>query len=320
MLSVYSGVASTPITGLLPRDLLSRVGNVSGVVYAWGELTTPALVNDTLVVVRGVPREAWNYTGLALARGTLPAGNDYTQVLVGAGLAEELGIEPGDRLVIDSVFSGGQGLYRVAGVVEGPSPYRWEVIAPMGVAESLRGHRGLSVARIIYNPTMIDREALGEALGLPTGFERILLHQAIVLVGRGVVELRDPSRLQEYYVERLGVPSEYVLALGIASDALLASLVVPLAWLVVGFRRGSLTTLIEEGCTTGKVKLDLAIATLPFIAVGTLLGLLLAGLLPTVVILGYPVSYNPSTWFTLAHLLVFMGLYVAGLSGAGLEG
>ncbi len=320
LLSVYSGVASTPVTGLLPGDLLARVDNVSGVVYSWGELTTPALVNGSLVVVRGVPSGAWNYTGLRLVEGSLPGTNDYTSVLVGAGLARELMVEPGDLLLIDSIFSRGEGLYRVAGVVEGPAPYRWEIIAPMSVAESLRGFEGVSVARIVYDPARLDSGALRDALGLPGGFERLILHQAIVLVGKGVVELRDPSRLQEYYVERLGVPSEYVLALGVASDALLASLVVALGWLVVGFRRGSLQTLVEEGLTQRGVKRDLVLATLPFIVLGTLAGLYLAGWLPTTRILGYPVTYTPGPLFTLIHTLVFVGLYVAGVAQAGVEG
>ncbi|MCE4600967.1 MAG: hypothetical protein F7C38_05320 [Desulfurococcales archaeon] len=316
ILSVYSGIASTPVTGLLPSSILGNVTRVTGVIAAWGETTTPALLNNTLVIIRGLSEEAFRWLGLEVTEGEIPNATDYTSILVGERLAGQLNLEPGDTVVVDAVFSKSQAVYKVEGIVRGPPPYTYEVITSLPVAQALRGTRGYTVIRIIYDPAHLNTDELAQALQveqLPLG-EKVLLQQAIVLLSKGLLKVTNPEKLQSYYIERLGIPSEYVFASGLVSDFLLLSLTVVLGWVLVGLRRDPLATLYVEGVPPRRLKQALVNVTLPFILAGGFVGLLATRLLPSPTLLGYPLKPDPSPLFQALHLGIVAVLYTVAIA------
>ncbi len=320
VLSVYSGLASTPFTGILPGDTLSKLEGSPGVVESWGEVAVPSLVEGEPLVVRGLPPSvldsmAWRVDGEPLAPG------DYAGALIGYKVAERLGVGPGDVVVVEPLFTRAQAALVVRGILWAPSPYDSEVIVSLPTAQALRGHRGYTVVRVVYDPSETGPRELASRLGVELGsLPRALVEQLVLLAARGYAELGDPSRLQGYYTERLGIPRELVLAVAVASDSLLALLMVPLAWAAAALRSGELSSLVEQGLRVGSVKLYLLASSLPAVASGVALGALLAAALPGARILGYTLPSTPEPPLLALHIAVYTALYGVGAASARIGG
>ncbi len=318
IVNVYSGSAITPITGLIPSKMLAEAVKVRGVVAAWGEVTTPCLANGTLVVVRGFPQKYYKYAGIRLISGAFPSANDFTGALVGAGLAKRLGLKPGDKLIVDSYFTSTPLILRVQGIIEAPPPYNWEILVNIDTGKALRGINGYSVARIVYDPSRLDKDALEGVLG--ANIEgNFLLNQIVLLVGKGWETTVNAKLLQEYYLARLGVPVGVIVAVALLSDALLSLLMIPLAWTIISLRERELQILIDEGLRQWRVKLDVGLVTLPAVLVGVTLGLIAPLLAPPVLIMGYPVAYSLDSGFSIAHVIVLTALYGVGIATAKID-
>ena len=320
LVSLYSGVASTPLSGILPPSLLERALETPGVVGAWGETAVPALAGGHPVTVRGLP---WSVARgmLKIVRGSMPGEGDCRGALVGSGAAPLLGVGPGSLVVVEPLFSRGEAVLVVRGVFEGPEPYRDEVIVCPALAQALRGHRGYTVVRILYNPQRLAPRELAERLGLHLGPEpsRALAQEVVLLVARGQVRGINPAGLSSYYEEHLGVPRGLIAALAIAADTLLALLMASLAWAVVASRRASLRAMVEQGLSPRGVKGLLLAVTLPAAAAGAALGALASGLLPPGRILGYQLPTTPRGALLGIHIVVFSLVYAAGVATADVE-
>ncbi|MCE4619654.1 MAG: hypothetical protein F7C33_01390 [Desulfurococcales archaeon] len=318
IVNIYSGSAITPITGIIPSRILAEAVKVRGVVAVWGEVTTPCLVNGTLVVVRGFPEKYYEYAGIRLVSGVLLDEGDFTGALVGSGLAKRLGLKPGDKLIVDSYFTSTPLILRVKGIIDGPPPYKWEILVNINTGKALRGINGYSVARIVYEPSTLDKEALQGVLGVKIK-GNFLLNQAVLLLGKGLETTVNAKLLQEYYLARLGVPVGLLLAVALLSDALLSLLMVPLAWTIVSLRERELRVLVDEGLSQRRVKLDVGLVTFPFVLAGVILGLIAPLLAPPVLIMGYPVAYSLDASFSIAHVVVLTALYGVGIATAKIE-
>ncbi|MEB3846507.1 MAG: hypothetical protein GSR74_00860 [Desulfurococcales archaeon] len=318
IVNVYSGTAITPITGLIPSRILAEAVKVKGVVTAWGEVTTPCLANGTLVVVRGLHQKYYEYAGIRLVSGDFPSERDFTGALVGAGLAKRLGLKPGDKLIVDSYFTSTPLILRVQGVIDGPPPYKWEILVNIDTGKALRGINGYSVARIVYEPGSLDKEALQAILGVNVK-GNFLLNQVVLLVGKGWETTVNAKILQEYYLARLGVPVGVLAAIALLSDTLLSLLMIPLAWTIISLREREFHILIDEGLSPARIKLDVGLVTLPAVLAGVILGLIVPILAPPVLIMGYPVAYSLDAGFSIAHVAVLTALYGVGIATARIE-
>ncbi|MCE4619650.1 MAG: hypothetical protein F7C33_01370 [Desulfurococcales archaeon] len=318
IVNIYSGSAVTPITGLIPSRILAEAFKVRGVVAVWGEVTTPCLVNGTLVVVRGFPQKYYKYAGIRLVSGALLDDGDFTGALVGEGLAKRLGLKPGDNLLVDSYFTSTPLILHVQGIINGPPPYKWEILVNINTGKALRGINGYSVARIVYEPGSLDKEALQHVLGVNLK-GNFLLNQAVLLIGKGWRVNVNANHLQEYYLARLGIPVGVLVAVALLSDTLLSLLMIPLAWTIVSLREREFQILVNEGLSPRRIKLEVGLVTLPAVLLGVILGLIVPLLAPPVLIMGYPVAYSLDAGFSIAHVAVLIALYGVGIAMAKIE-
>lgn len=320
LVNVYSGIATSPITGLVDRGILSKLEGVGGVI-TWVEVTTPALVNGNPVVVRGVDERWVDIYKPEVVEGEGFQVGALSKAWVGVNAARRLGVKPGDLIVVKSLFTNVEALLIVAGVLDTPQPYRYEVLVPLSIAYSLRGSTDPSVVRVAYDPSMVDEGRLAELLGskevIPAGVSRVVS----ALAYKGYVRVEDPSVAQRYYVERLGVPYEVVVVTALVSNVIVSLLNIVPAWLIFSLRRRSLRVLVEQGVTPNAIRLSLAIMTIPLVTLASLAGLLAIRLLEPPTILGYPIDLELPANLALAHILVQVILYTLGLlSGDTSEG
>ena len=321
VLSLYSGMASLPITGILPPDLDRnlRYSNITGVIGVWKEIATPALVNGTLLIVRGLSDNAYNFIDINIVDGDVFGPNEPFTVLVGEGLARKLGLKPGDILVIDPLFTKMQAIVEVSGIIKTTKPYNWEIITNLYLARALRGGLGYTTLRIIYDPYSVDMQKLVNALGIEVDLDRVIFHQAVILLSKGMAELRDPTKLQSYYMERLGISPEYIFVSGVVTETLLGSLIVLSAWTMIGYRRDSFSILVAEGLPACNLRLYMLVVTLPVVFLAIIVGLYIASLFPSTYLFGYPLKYNPSNIFIIIDIVLFLMLYIVGVFSSEIE-
>ncbi|MFN4046653.1 MAG: hypothetical protein ACK4H7_04865, partial [Acidilobaceae archaeon] len=189
LLSIYSGGAMAPFTGLLEPKLLQEVSKAPGVLVAWPESTTPCLANGRPAIVRGVP-DMWAqiYKPKTLS-GAPFNGSSYSKAWVGAGLAGKLGVKPGDLIVLKPLFTRADAVLKVAGIIEAGPPYDYEVIVPLQVGYSLRGSSNPSVIRVVYDPGAASPASILAFSGFieepGVGLPGELVRAATALVHRG---------------------------------------------------------------------------------------------------------------------------------------
>ena len=317
VLSLYSGFALTPLTGLVSRDVGARLEGLEG-VYVWFEVTTPALANGKPVVVRGVDR-VW----AELYKPRVVQGTSFNEELparawVGVRLADELGVKPGDVVVVKPLFTSIEAPLLVAGILDVPQPYTYEVLVPLELGFKLRGSHDPSVVRVAYDPARVSESLIIQALRadsrVPPGAARVLS----ALVYGGYVRLEDPVRAQRYYVERLGVPYEVIVVAALIANVVVSLLNVVPAWLIYSLRGRSLAVLVEQGVSPRTLKLSLTLLTVPLVAISSIAGVLLAELLEPPRLLGYPIELELGGYLLIAHVAIQATLYTLGLVTGGI--
>jgi hypothetical protein len=315
VISLYSGTAVSPITGLVSFDA-SRLRELP--VIVWFEVTTPILANGTPVVLRGV-----DGTWLHVYKPRVVAGDPFNpnatlRVWVGYRLAGLLNVRPGDVLVIKPLFTNAEAIVIVAGVLDVVEPYSYEIIASRALGSMLRGSTLPSTVRVAFDPDVVGYDVVVGALGLE-GAPATIARVASALVYGGYVRLEDPGRLQEYYIRRLGVPSEVTVVLALLSNVVVSLLNLTPAWLIYTMRGRSLSTLIELGVSRTTIRVCLALLTIPVVVAASLLGVMVAKLVEPPLVLGYPLGVELEGPMLLAHVAVQVTVYTLGLLTGGLD-
>lgn len=316
IMSFYSGLAVSPLTGLVDERIEYRLRQLQGAIV-WSEVTVPVLANDTPVVLRGVD-DTWAIVYKPrLVQGDRLDLNSTTRVWIGYKLAGIINVKPGDILVLKPLFTRVEALVQVAGIIESVEPYDNEIVASRVLASTLRGSMNPSTVRLAYDPELLDPGEIARVVGAetPPGLFRV----ASALVYGGYVRVEDPGRLQEYYIQRLGVPREAIVIAAITSNLIVSLLNIIPAWLVYSVRRRSFKSLIEQGVESSTVRLALALATIPLVLLASITGIMVAGLLEPPVILGYPLGVTLGFEASIAHVAIQVLLYTVGLITGGLR-
>lgn len=314
LISMYSGLAVSPLTGLISMDT-SKLEKLP--VIVWSEVTTPVLANGTPVILRGVDGVWSEVYKPRVVEGEQFNPNAMTRVWVGYRLAGTLGVKPGSILVVKPLFTNVEAPLVVAGVLDVVEPYSYEILASRALGSLLRGSTLPSTVRVAFDPNIVSYDDIAGALGFE-GVPAPAARVASALVYGGYVKLDNPARVQEYYIQRLGVPSEVIVVLAVLSNVVVSMLNLTPAWLIYSMRGRSLSTLVELGVSRSSIKLSLAILTIPVVVIASILGVLVAKLINPPIILGYPLRVELEGYMLLAHVVVQVTLYAIGLLSGGL--
>ena len=314
LISLYSGIAVSPLTGLVSVDKSKLEGLP---VIVWSEVTTPALANGTPVILRGVDNVWFEVYKPRAIEGEPFNPNATVKVWVGYRLASILGVEPGDILVITPLFTSVEAPLKVAGVLDVVEPYCYEIIASRALGSTLRGSTLPSTVRVAFDPNTVSYDTVAGALGVE-GAPATAVRVASALVYGGYVKLDDPERVQEHYIQRLGIPREVIVVLAILSNAVVSLLNLTPAWLIYSMRGRSLSILLELGVSRLAVRSSLLISTVPVVVVASVLGVLAAELINPPAVLGYPLRLEFEGYIVAVHVLVQATLYTVGILSGGL--
>jgi hypothetical protein len=300
---VVSSYSLSPLTSVISeRPLLELLGNSTATQVEFIAFSI-AYTSNRVVVVRGVSPEY-----LAEVLGVGPHVTRYC-IYVGKGLAEKIGVEEGDVLVLHSPFTGDVLPALVCKVLPASGVLNYEILTSFTTARALRG-----IGEGYYSVAIVRGVAPG-ALGsanLPPAKRALLL-----LLQRGTtVNFEVVAEIPEAYVARFGIHREAVLLVAYSAVAVVA-LSCPLVGYSVSTSAVSCSRLLRQlGVSRRGVLTSLTILTGIYVAGAVASAYLALNYLswPTrVEVLGYSISPKLSLPDVIVVAVVQLALTLLGV-------
>jgi len=162
VLIIYGAGARAPQTSVIPLSLYEKLRNLSGVEAVSPEVVAVAMAGDRAIMVRGVdPDLLASVQEVRMIRGSFLL--DYSDSAVaGVRLAELLGIDIGDHLLLRSAFSNRFLEVKIVGILKSESCLDDELLLPVYAAQWLRGlpRDAISLIRIKIDPGKLTKADL----------------------------------------------------------------------------------------------------------------------------------------------------------------
>ncbi len=330
VVTLSSASAFTPFTGLIRGDLAEKAERVKGVEGVLSEVVLPVLVNGSIAILRGVEvADFEEVIGVRLVSGGWLNDSCLTCAWVGVEAAEVLGVEVGDLLVVQPLFTARPFEVRVVGVVRCGKPYDGEVIVPLVLARVVRGAGpgAVSIVRVKISPGTSPEDLYSELEVEPASRKALPTYIVEKVVAGlsyapGKTALGSPREITDMYLSRLGLSYDTLLALSMVVLALLSYGSYVLGMTVVAMNRNTLAVLREIGVSKRSLALRLAVILIPLEVLSVLLGFLVAAYVVSVrkvVFLSYTAEPTLTPTGIIASCLAFSLLLVAGILSERVE-
>lgn len=328
---VYDASSRTPFTGLLPLGLARSLAGAEGVEAVSPEVLAPCTVRGEPVFLRGVVPENFSRTvELEIVEGR-GLGEGLREALVGAGLAERLGLGVGDGILAVGVLKPVYAELRVVGVYRTGTPLDDEIIVHIETAQWFRtsSYGQVTLFRVKAQAARLPVPGgggggRGEADLLAT-VSRLARYLETLGERPGRAGAATPRGFAENYVEGLGLGREALYILTLAVLLFSAGGIVVAVDTVVVLHREEIGVLRTLGAARRTVKADLALKLAPWVAGASLLGVGLAAVLaglagPRLLLLSHRVPPTPDPLLAVVTVAAALLLVAAALARVKLPG
>ncbi|MDE1858611.1 MAG: hypothetical protein KGI26_06075 [Thaumarchaeota archaeon] len=171
---VLSGGGRVPETGAIDLRQVQDATDLPGVLAASPEVYAPVLALGSVVVARGVDWPEFTAIQPVTIKG---AGEPLagSEVYIGVRLAERLGVAAGDSLELRGLLANATTTAKVGAVFSAGQPFDDQVLAPLPMAQSLRGLSGdqVTFVRLKVDPAVFNQTQLVQTLrGVPSSAGR----------------------------------------------------------------------------------------------------------------------------------------------------
>ncbi len=272
ILSIYSGSASTPFTGIIKKEYEAKIAAIKGVEKVWSELLVPVTVRGKPVIIRGIEDKFLGELVGIEVNNTLI----YNKAWIGEKAARYLGVRAGDYIIAYSLFNNIPALLKIVSVEKMAEPYDNEIIVQLETAQFLRGvsENYVSIVRVVYNPVETNyKKILKEAnisLSKRENIQLYLFEKALLLIS---MTPGKPTALGSTSIlERLGLSKDLLIATSIAITLLLSYITLLAGKYIVIVHDHVVKTLNAVGVPISYVKFSLTAIYVPVIITASLLG------------------------------------------------
>lgn len=105
IVAIYDRGSNTPFTGLVPKYLAEKISIIDGVYISSPEILVPCITEDISIFLRGIlPDVFFELNRLTLVEGDMLEQSDVNSVMLGINLAERLGLNLGDGILLHGVL------------------------------------------------------------------------------------------------------------------------------------------------------------------------------------------------------------------------
>ena len=292
IVAIYSSVASTPFTGIIPLAAENDIGTLDGVLVTSPEIMIPCIVKDQSVFLRGViPEDVSQLNPIIITQGSGLSLNDTSQAIVGEDAARKLNLQAGEDFLVFSAFKQNYVHLEVKGIFQSPdSALNDEILVPLFVGQWIRdaGYDLVTLIRVKLdlNQTSVDqlyqtlsnqagqtnptpkpspKSAAKEQLAslIPLGSSKINLQNI------GIDESQD---FMSRYLNEYGISKYALIVLSIVVFAFASGAAISAITLFVRQHAKDIGTIRSIGVSSKNVKADLTVKMVGWALISTALG------------------------------------------------
>ncbi len=317
MISIYSGSALTPFTGLISREYEQKLSEINGVKEVWAELVVPCIAKGRAIVVRGIED--------SFLRELLGLHNNntiiYSYAWIGEGAAKYLGVKVGDEIVVYSLFNNMPLMLKIVRIVRLPEPYNDEILVSLETAQLLRGvHGGLvGLIKAVFNPTKTTYKEILMKCNITalkkTSIQLYILEKALLIISlspSSTVTMGSANIL-----ERLGFSRDLLIIVSIVITLLLSYIVFLSGKHVVLANYFVFNVFRVLGVASYSIKMIMIFFYIPIILLATLLGAILSYYLITHMdyyIFSYKILPRLDCIQLILMSVIYVCLFISGIS------
>lgn len=289
-LTIYDRKSTTPFTGLVPLQLITRLHNIEGVLATSPEIIAPTTIRNESVIIRGIiPKEFSKITSLILTEGETLQLSDLSHAIIGKRLANTLNIALNDKILVQGVLVERYIELNVKGIFESNSAFDDEVLAPLYVGQWLRGtnYDYVTLIRVKIDKTKITSTQLfeeiaekDESIQPDTETKHSSFNQIFPSSG-AIIQLeklgvKETSQFMKTYLDQYGMTPQTLLILSIIVFIFTNATVFAASQTIIHQHEPEITVLRSLGLSLRSLKLDLAIEVLPWAVVASSIGALIS--------------------------------------------
>jgi len=288
---IYDRNSRTPYTGLVPVYLADRIRAVSGVLASSAEAIAPCTLKGESVFLRGiVPEDFSKLNKLTMMEGEMIRLEDLNFMVVGRNVAERLGLNLNDKVLVSSVLTGRYLDLQVKGVFVSHSPIDDEIVAPIYVGQWLRGadYAHATIIRVKIDAKTVSRSDVlrvveEEASGQPPPgreeeepTEEPIIPRIVIRFRAEDIGVEEAASFMRSYMDRYGVTRESLMTLSLAVF-FFSSVSIALGYkVIIAQHRGEVDVLRCLGASKRFMKVDLLAKLLPWSILASFTGTAMA--------------------------------------------
>lgn len=299
IVTIYGRRSSTPFTGAVPMHLAERIRSTNGVLASSPEVVAPCIVKSESIFIRGVvPEEFSKLNPLAIVKGHMLELTDMNSAIVGKGLAERLGLDLGDKVLVLGVLADRYMELQVKGIYESQSMMDDEALVPVYVGQWLRGvdYNHVSVIRVKIDrdevsPSELLKQIAEEAskpVETSTSEEEEKQAEEIIPIVETSFNLEDvgvkeAQKFMRSYLNRYGVTKEALLILSIMAFIFASASVASASTTLIRQHKREIGVLRSLGASKKAIKTDILVKVLSWSLAAAAAGIILATVILIVV-------------------------------------
>jgi ABC-type lipoprotein release transport system permease subunit len=288
ILVIYDRNSRAPFTGLVPAFLADSVRAVDGVQASSAEVIAPCVLKGDSVFLRGVvPEDFARLSQLTVIEGEMIGLEDLSWMVVGRNVAERLGLNLNDRVLVTGILSDRYLDLKVKGVFASHTSMDDEVIAPIYVGQWLRG-AGYAQATLIrvkidagkVSKTDVLKAISEEASGQPSQPSQgekppqgPIIPGIVTRLRAGEIGVEEAAAFMKSYMDRFGVTRESLLTLSLAVFFFSSASIVLGYKTLMAQHRGEMDVLRSLGASKRFLKADLMAKLLPWSILASSIGM-----------------------------------------------
>ncbi len=295
IVAIYDRGSNTPFTGLVPKYLAEQISSIDGVYVSSPEILVPCITEDISIFLRGIlPDVFFELNRLTLVEGDMLEQSDVNSVMLGINLAERLGLNLGDEILLHGVLKSKYVELIIKGIYVTDSGLDDEALTLLHLGQWLGRSDDYNYVTLIRVKTDGSSETLNnifekiaeEAQALPSngggseGVEEQLRWIIPVLKIRFNIEKIGVEKAQSFmksYLDKFGVTRENLLILSVMVF-IFGSISISIANKNLLNQHGNEIEILRSlGASNSIIKKDLLLKVLVYSFIASTLGIILVG-------------------------------------------
>lgn len=291
VVAIYNRRSSTPFTSLIPVSLAFQITSLEGVLAVSPEVIVPIMVEDTSAFLRGImPENFTRLTLLAMLQGDRLELTDLKSAIVGTRLAERLGVNVGDQVLVFSVLKEHYLELEVEGVFKSETPMDDEILAPIYAGQWLRGvdYGYATIIRVRIDRSRLNAESLWKALAEEAASEpeeeklserswrEKIVPIPIIRIDPDDIDIKEAKEFMASYLNKYGVSLNMLLILSLIVFVLASASSFSASKTFMQQHELEMKVLRSIGMSNRSLKIDLAVKVLPYSLASSIFGTVIA--------------------------------------------